>query len=307
MNESGKIHALLSTARIANVPSVVCNVWVGVVLGLAFGATSEAVPWMVAAQLALGGVLLYIGGNFLNDWFDAGWDAERRPERALPRGLFPRGLYAGVALGLMAGGVALAWLVNMRSGWVAAAIVFWIVFYTLIHKRTTWSVIPMGICRALLPVMGSMAIFPYVDHVWPASCALLVYIMGLSLSARHEAMASPPAWVSIMSRALLLMAAILVAWGNRALYVGVWPSVIGLLPYLIWTRVTLRFLNKPVPRLVSALLAGIPLVDWMVLLPISLASVLNGGGWTPLAIACAIIPPLSFLAALALQRLAPAT
>ena len=34
MNRSGKLHALLSTARVANIPSVVSNVWLGVILGM---------------------------------------------------------------------------------------------------------------------------------------------------------------------------------------------------------------------------------------------------------------------------------
>jgi hypothetical protein len=61
--------------------------------------------------------------------------------------------------------------------------------------------------------------------------------------------------------------------------------------------------RKPVSVHVSSLLAGIPLVDWMVLLPISLSL----GSWNPFAIACFAIPPLAFISALLLQRLAPAT
>jgi site-specific recombinase len=61
MNRSGKIHALLSTARVANIPSVVSNVWLGMVLGM---FTADAVileiPWDIASRLALAGVALYV-------------------------------------------------------------------------------------------------------------------------------------------------------------------------------------------------------------------------------------------------------
>jgi hypothetical protein len=59
---------------------------------------------------------------------------------------------------------------------------------------------------------------------------------------------------------------------------------------------------------VSRLLAGIPLVDWIALLPVAMTFMSNSreGAW-PMALACFLIPPLAFLSALLLQRLAPAT
>lgn len=307
MNRSGKTHALLSTARVANVPSVVSNVWVGVVIGLMF--TDIHQPFLVKAlALALAGVLLYVGGNFFNDWMDRAWDRSHRPERALPRGLFPTGLYAGLAAGLLAAGTALACWTSLRSGMAAGGIVFWIVVYTIWHKKTSWAVIPMGLCRALLPVMGCLAFYPYIDHVWPVACALLVYIAGLSLSARHESMAEPPAWVGITSRVLLLSAALLVAWGNTGLYLPRLLAISAAVPYLAWTSFSLRYRRKPVPVLVSSLLAGIPLVDWMVLLPVSVLLFRNPDGASQaLATACLLAPPVAFAMAKLLQRVAPAT
>lgn len=311
MNRLGKLHALLSTARVANVPSVVSNVWLGVMVGMlrSDAGLADRVDGVAAVLvLPLAGVCLYVCGNFFNDWMDLKWDAKHRPERALPRGLFPPGLYAAVAflLGILGVGAA-AWT-SFESGLVAAGIGFWIVVYTLLHKRTAWAVIPMGLCRALLPVMGCVAIFPYIDAVWPAACALLCYIMGLSLSARYESMAEPPRRVAVMARGLLLGAAVLVAWGNRGLLVDPASSVIGALPYLVWTSLCLRIWRKPVPLLVSRLLAGIPLVDWMTLLPAALMLAARGGdGAFPNMVACFVVPPVAFISALLLQRLAPAT
>jgi hypothetical protein len=61
-----------------------------------------------------------------------------------------------------------------------------------------------------------------------------------------------------------------------------------------------------VSRHVSRLLAGIPLIDWMALLPLSLPS-LAMTGTLPFTAACLFVPPLAFVSALLLQRLAPAT
>jgi hypothetical protein len=310
MNRSGKLHALLSTARVANIPSVVSNVWVGVVVGLlSAGSANGTKPlgsgWIL---LPLAGILLYISGNFLNDWMDRAWDEKHRPERALPRRLFRPQLYFAITAGLAVLGLAAAFASSQSSGWVAAGIVLSILIYTFQHKRTAWAVIPMGICRALLPVMGCIAIFPYIDNIWPASCALLCYIMGLSLSARYESLAEPPFRAAVLSRGLLLSAAMLVAWGNRNLFVTQWPNIAGALPYLLWTSLCLRRWRKPVPVLVSRLLAGIPLVDWMTLLPLSLMLVFSGAHDVNfLQISCFVVPPVAFLFGLLLQRLAPAT
>lgn len=307
MNRSGKLHALLSTARVANIPSVVGNVWLGVILGLAHGMVEVSDPlWAKFGCLAAAGVLLYVGGNFFNDWMDRKWDAQHRPERALPRGLFSPGLYAGLAVAAAGLGTGLAFAASLRSGLAATGIVVAIIIYTLAHKRSAWAVIPMGLCRALLPVMGSMAFFPYVDRIWPIACALLCHIAGLSLSARYESLAKPPAWVAVAARGLLLATAVLAAWTNKDLQTGALLGVCGALPYLAWTGFILRFRRKPVPRLVSGLLAGIPLVDWMVLLP--MAFMLNGSEDAgAVALMCLALPPLAFISALLLQRLAPAT
>lgn len=310
MNRNGKLHALLSTARVANVPSVASNVWVGIVLGLLRYQSDHFTPIPASGffLLPLAGILLYLSGNFLNDWMDRKWDETHRPERALPRRLFSPALYLATATTLALLGLGMAFSISLFSGWVAVGIASSVVIYTLIHKRTTWGVIPMGLCRALLPVMGCVAMFPYLDDVWPASCALFFYIMGLSLSARYESMAEPPQWIGVMSRGLLLGAAVLVAWGNKHLLVTFYPNIIGVLPYLLWTSLCLRIWRKPIPVLVSRLLAGIPLVDWMTLLSISLTLFQRSDhSLFPGAYACLLVPPFAFIAALLLQRLAPAT
>lgn len=316
MTRDGKVRALLATARVANVPSVICNVWAGVAIGWLHALVIPGPPlWIYSGLLAAAGVLLYMGGNFLNDWMDRDWDEKHRPERALPRGLFPANLYLAAAVALMAGGVALAGLAGGHSWsggdaapWVAAGIVFWIVVYTVFHKRSAWAVIPMGLCRALLPVMGCLAFFPYIDRVWPMAAALFCYIMGLTLSARYEAAPATPKRIAVMARGLLLAAAGFAAWAGRDLYLGPWLALAGVAPYLAWTSLTLRIWRKPVPVLVSRLLAGIPWVDGMILLPLGArmlwfsAEPVPGMGWV-----CLLLPPLSFACALLLQRVAPAT
>lgn len=317
MNRSGKIHALLSTARVANIPSVVSNVWLGVAIaGYLGGWCSFSHPWSAAARLALAGVLLYVSGNFLNDWMDRAWDLKSRPERALPRGLFPPGLYLGVAAVCAAGGIFLSAVTSPASAAVAVVILCMVVIYTYWHKRSPWAVVAMGLCRALLPVMGAVgfsavfleqAIPPYSGMIGACALGLFCHIAGLSLSARYETMPNPPARISNLARLLFITAAAAVSYSTYQWRVDfVWFMVAGLFPYGLWTVLSLSIWRKPVSRHVSRLLAGIPLIDWMALLPLSLPS-LAMTGTPPFTAACLLIPPLAFVSALLLQRLAPAT
>ncbi len=307
MNRQGNLYALLSTARVANIPSVVSNIWLGVAVGLIYGnAMFSDSFWLPSTFLPMAGMFLYVGGNFLNDWMDRDWDKIHRPERGLPRGLFPSHLYLTLAIAMILGGIGLAALVHWRSASIAVVIGFFIVIYTICHKRSSWAVIPMGLCRALLPVMSFFAFYPYVNGIWPMACALLCYIVGLSLSARYESMLEPPKLTGLIARLLLLTTAVLVAWGNKQMLVDQTHVIVGVIPYLAWTSFCLRYRRKPLPRLVSGLLAGIPLVDWMALLPVAMTMIISSGA-SPIAIGCIIISPLAFIFALFLQRLAPAT
>jgi hypothetical protein len=86
----------------------------------------------------------------------------------------------------------------------------------------------------------------------------------------------------------------------------IWLCISALLPYALWTAYCQTSARAPVAAHVSGLLAGIPLLDWIVLLPLALAP-----GWDirakPFAVLCLCYPPLAFLSGRFLQRLAPAT
>lgn len=322
MNRSGKLHALLSTARVANIPSVVSNVWVGVAIGtLVSSSNIPIIPWNTAWILVAAGVTLYVAGNFLNDWADRKWDAERRPERALPRGLFSASLYGALAAIFGMLGVALAATAGKGSGLTATGIAACICVYTYGHKRTPWAVVPMGLCRALLPVMGMVGVMgPFqIPEFTPlretplmiGGCAaggLFCYIMGLSLSARYESMAFPPKGAIALSKGLLLIAALIVSFPVPVYWMTQTDIFWGRLPpYGMWLLFCMTVHRKPIPVYVSGLLAGIPLLDWILMLPILVGMNSFQYGWNPSYIACFAIPPLAFISALLLQRLAPAT
>jgi hypothetical protein len=304
VNKEGKLYALLATARIANVPSVVSNLGVGVLLGSLATGDDFSWPWL----LTLAVVLFYVGGNFLNDCADREWDMVNRPERALPRGVFSAKAYRVAFLACFGIGLVICSFSGWRALMIAFALVWLIVWYTEIHKRTALSVIPMGLCRACLPVLGYVAVRGGIGGTMllPA-LSLLLYIIALSLSARWESKPDVPEEKKNLSRLLLAAAGFVAA----LIPMMVMPLVgwIGMIAFFLWMGLCVTKYRLPVPAHVSALLAGIPLVDWVMLLPMALIwmRLERVEAFDPMFSIAVFLPPAAFLIGRLLQRVAPAT
>jgi hypothetical protein len=325
-----KLLLLLASIRFANLPSVVSNVWLGVALGVRFfDPDLPSRLWLTASLLGFAGLALYVSGNFLNDWQDRHWDARHRPERALPQGAFTPTLYLGLAILCATVGVALASFVGLPSGGVAGLIVLCIVGYTRWHKTAEWPVLLMGLCRGLLPVMFFIACWwpnqPTSEawqeggwqllacYLWilvgaaSPSLALTLYVVALSRIARHETVAPPVVRNSYPVLLCLLAGFVMTVIPVRQM--GPFP-VLGLLPFVLWLALCwTRFGSSP-GRQVAALLAGLPLLDWVALLPLGLWMLDNHApvtGYPSIALVSLLLPLLAFLAGRLLQRLTPAT
>lgn len=320
---NARLHALLATSRVANVPSVVSNVWLGVALGVMLGMANSGdsvrvFPWAAVWKLMASGICLYVGGNFLNDWMDRKWDGQHRPERALPSGLFHPVVYLNAAIAFLIAGICFANSVNKLAAAAAAAIVLCILIYTVWHKRAAWSVVPMGLCRALLPMMGVVGVMkdsvitPHAMMILLTAglCAagLFLHIVGLSVSARRESTKGEVEDSTDGSRFIFALAVVLMLAAGFRSGIPWWFLCAGAVPYVAWFGVCRTLHRRPIGRYVSSLLAGIPLLDWVILLPASIVLVSSGlTWWDPIKVGGFLIPPLAFLSALLLQKLAPAT
>jgi 4-hydroxybenzoate polyprenyltransferase len=335
MNPS-RLRALLATLRIANMPSVICNVWLGIVISQffqprkPFAEHAGTIAFIIASAL-----LLYAGGNLLNDWKDRSWDQSHRPERALPRGLFSPSSYIAAAVSCFAFAIVFAYSNSDSSALIAALIVVNILIYTHWHKRHAWTVIPMGLCRALLPLMAFLAFrtggieippnhfsllydlpYPFVEKYWPIiasaswilphSLAIFFYIIGLTLSARAEsnpAVSHGMAWIArtLIVTSVLSMALCWMPGSPR-------NTAIALIPCTFWLILSFTVLRKPVSKHVSALLAGLPLLDGIALFTYASLWTITFSEKTPwILLTCLILPPIAFLTGRLLQRVAPAT
>lgn len=295
MPHAVRIKALAASLRLPNLPSVLSNVLTGCLFA---GFEAEA------CGLALfTGTCLYLAGNLLNDWADRKWDEVHRCERALPSGLFtPRSyLQSGIILILL--GWTAAALASPAALLISMLISGALILYTWSHKRSSWAVIPMGACRALLPILGYFAITSEGTLIkvpcYLAAPALMTYIVMLSLRARSESTASSRRMSALCALGLFappLPLLIYSAYSHPEHWIY---SLVGSLPYIIWISVSLTLLRSPVGRQVSALLAGIPLIDAMFIMPIALFL----GGFHPILWAWL----LAFIAGRMLQRYVPAT
>ena len=181
----------LDLARAGNFPSVWSNVLAALVLSAPVAGTWP--PPSLLALAFLAGSLAYAGGTTLNDVFDAGFDRQHRPERAIPRGLIARSTAAWVGGLQLAFGLGLLVFIG-ASPLAAACLATTILLYDWLHKRWTGSVILMAGCRVMLAV--ALATLP--GHATSRAfvawiVALFVYIVVLSLLARREYHPGAPA------------------------------------------------------------------------------------------------------------------
>lgn len=322
---------LLAMGRVANVPTVLCNVFVGCLLGAimwkgqhSFLPDDSLNPSLILPLLS--GACLYLGGCFLNDWSDSNWDRKHRPERAIPSGRIEPKTVLKIAAAFLAAGLAFAFAARMWALIPAAGIFAAILVYTLYHKQSPLSIIPMGLCRGLLYSLGfvSQAIPESMFEIGPfsktlpfwsflpdialilvsLSLGLLAYIAGLSLAARFESRGQLIGNAKFLALCLLFAPILTHTWFWIILgpspysYIGAIIFWILLLPVVTYVR------TRGVGPFVSALLAVIPLVDFIVLVPLS-QYIGNFSTISPATILA--VPFIAIISAFALQRLAPAT
>lgn len=191
-----KFAAWLALGRVANLPSAIANVWMGMLLG-----TGGWLPWSQWLLLSLSSAALYTAGMILNDWWDVGKDSLERPERPLPSGRIGVTTAGVVGFSLLGLGVALAaWAgriensaANLQPLVVASLLALAIVLYDIVLKRTPLAPWLMGICRGLNVLLGASVSLNQdgwsgiPEAAWWIAICLAIYVAGITWIARSEA------------------------------------------------------------------------------------------------------------------------
>ena len=248
-----KLRSALRLGRVSNLPTVWTNTLAGVVLAGAGGFGAQFAVMLAAFSL------FYTGGMFLNDAFDAPWDAQQRPERPIPSGEVGRREVYGWGFGMMALGVALLAWIGVAPALAGLALAAAITYYDWHHKGNVFSPVVMGLCRVLVYVAAGLCVtLALPEALWIGAALMLCYLIGLTYIAKQENLGKVEnLWP------LLFLAAPVVY--------GAWlaPSqpVAGLfwLAFTGWMLVALWFLRRrakgDIPRAVVSLIAGISLLD----------------------------------------------
>ena len=260
-----KLSVALKLGRVSNLPTV----WSNVLTGTALAGTAMADRRLLLLVISLS--LFYVGGMFLNDAFDHGFDAQARPERPIPSGQASAAQVHAFGFGMMTAGLALlAWvgygyepLTQWRPVAAGFALAAAIVFYNWQHKNNPLSPLVMGLCRMLVYLTAALAVTAVIpQQVIVAAVVLLCYLIGLTYAAKKEHLGRLD---SIWPLAFL---AVPVIYG---IYLAPAQPVVAL-PLLLlaaWALYALWLLRrrKPgdVPRAVVSLIAGISLLDAMLL------------------------------------------
>jgi heme O synthase-like polyprenyltransferase len=286
-----KLGTALRLGRVSNLPTTWTNVAAGLVLS---GAAFER---ELGLWLCLCVSCFYVGGMYLNDAFDRGYDARERPERPIPSGEVRASTVFAVGFSLLFAGVAGVSALALReggTGWppvlAALSLALVIVFYDLHHKGNPWSPVVMACNRVLVYLVAALSARAGfgVDLLW-GSLALLCYLIGLTYVAKQENLRElgalwPLAFLAVPFTYLRAFAE---------------PVAIALyLALALYLAFSLRFLfdrgRRDVKRAVTLLIAGISLLD---------ALLVASHGHALLAAACV----LGTVATLLLQRHVPGT
>jgi 4-hydroxybenzoate polyprenyltransferase len=275
-----RLATLLRLGRISNIPTVWTNVLAGSVI-----AGGDRHPDQIALIL-IAMTAFYVGGMYLNDFFDREIDARDRPGRPIHAGEIRAGTVSSIGFGLLATGIALMIPFGLAATIWGLLLAGAIVLYDAWHKGNVLSPIVMGTCRALVYIGTGAALAGDTSTAMTiGAVALASHVAGITYAARQESLDRVGNLWPLALLAVPLLAAL------PALFSG-WSVVTAIFLLLAADAVAVRLLaTRPVPGAVplavSGLIAAICLVD-------ALAIAVAGGGVLLVAI-CAIGYPLTRL------------
>jgi 4-hydroxybenzoate polyprenyltransferase len=204
--------------------------------------------------------LFYVGGMYLNDYFDRAVDALERPGRPIPSARIAAPAVAAIGFALLAAGTILMASMGIAAALTGTALAAAVVAYDAFHKGNPLAPVVMGLCRALVYCgAAAVAVGSITVAVVLAALALLAYVAGLTYAARQEAMdRAESLWPLLLLAAPIVVAlpALQRGLAAAAIYLAL-IAACAYATYLLWKR---PFAGA-VPQAVGCLIAGISLVD----------------------------------------------
>ncbi len=262
-----RLRTILAVAR----PAVLPTVWSNCLAGWWLGGAGHL---GLLPLLLIGATLLYFGGVFLNDAFDADFDREHHPDRPVPSGsISQQGFWrAGVAL-LVGGGLLLVGG-GLAPGLAGLMLVFFIVLYNTLHRLLPVGPALHGINRLLLYLLGASMAERGVSG-WAIWCgaAIGIYVAGVGyFSGPGQRPAGLRYWPLLLL--VIPVGLALVMDVGRYRETGLLLSAVLVLWCLRSLRQTLWSLEPSLKGTANGLMAGIVFADWLATCP---ANFINHG------------------------------
>jgi hypothetical protein len=255
---------LLRLGRVSNLPTV----WTNVIAGATIANAAANIIDVALVGLAM--TAFYVGGMYLNDFFDRNIDARERPGRPIHVGDISAGAVSAIGFALLAIAAALLARFGLLTVIWGLALAAAIVLYDTWHKGNVFAPVVMGLCRALVYLATGAAVSGEIRFALIAGAmALAAHVIGLTYAAKQENLNQVGRlWpLAVLAGPLLLaVPGILSGW-----LVVVGCLLLGAADIAAVRLLAQRAAPDAVPRAVSMLIAAICLVD-------ALAVVLYGGG-----------------------------
>ena len=232
MSAPARWRTALALGRVSNLPTVWTDVLAGVALAGVPPTAAVVVPVAAAMSMA------YVGGMYLNDAFDRGWDATHRPERPIPAGQV--GARTVFAAGFALLGLSLLILLfgpgEARAFAPGLLLAGLIVLYNIWHKGNPIAPLLMGLCRVAVYVIAARAATASLAPTLPVGAAfLLAYLIVLSAIARRETQS--PRLPGLVG---WLIAGIALVDGAQLLALGWWGGALLCAAAFVLTRMLQR-------------------------------------------------------------------
>lgn len=248
---------MVSLSRLGQLPTVWSNCLAGWFLG--GGGYSDSLIKILPAA-----TLLYLGGTFLNDAFDAEHDRVHQAHRPIPSGAVTETQVWRWGLYLLVSGGLLMFAAGVPTGLFGLALILCIVLHNSVPSLPWLAPSLLGICRFLLYPLSAASGQDGVtgESLW-CGIAMGAYATGTVYISRHL----PEKGIDRYSPLLLMAVPLFLAY---VLNGGTYRDAAILLAFVVvlWTARCLRRLwGKPgMPfQALAGLTAGIVFVDWLAL------------------------------------------
>ena len=181
-----KLFYYLALTRPANVITAISDIIAGLAIAGALNITP--ISFVPIIYLILATSCLYAGGIVFNDIFDLEIDIVERPERIIPSGKLSKRQATIFGLVLLIGGIFMASLVSVFSGFIAVAIAFFALLYDKFAKhQLILGPLTMGLCRGLNLLLGmSVLAKNALPEFWYIAFLPIVFIAAITLTSQGE-------------------------------------------------------------------------------------------------------------------------